>query len=599
MNFNYFLQLCFCSWCQIQSLLEAIFIEIASIFSVVYLVLNISCHLFMCYVFVLLLGLNVIISVIFFFLGIIFSIFCETFEILICYFFILLFSLDVIFALFFFESSNFSFLELFLNSVTSIISSIFSFNSSNYSFLDLFLVGLSSLFATLCFIDFSNYSFLDLFLVGLSSLFVKNDFSQKISLEMYPPLWSGKESYSILYLVFDSLFPELFNNLGFNICDLEFPGFGALNPRYLIGLCEYKSMYSFFDILLISLNLVSFKVSTPEMLYFEVLLGITTLKFSFFDLTVLSLYLFFIDFIEPPIRYISVELLILGILLYTIYSYFFGYFLVGLNFIYHYIPLSFQQPSSSAMEVLIEVYNFVMYFLIFIGFFVVFLLYRILSLYYTQFYRSKVHSNLKNFLVSRRALLIFKQFKHLGVLEFIWTLLPSIILFIISIPSFLLLFELDELLEPEITIKVIGHQWYWSYEGGILKVQENELVFSKFSFDSYMISEDDLADGQFRLLSVDNPIYLPTFTRIRLLVTADDVLHSWAVPSLGVKIDAVPGRLNQAPIYIIREGIFFGQCSEICGVNHGFMPIEVHAVSLHKYISLILSKEFLSFFLKD
>jgi len=171
---------------------------------------------------------------------------------------------------------------------------------------------------------------------------------------------------------------------------------------------------------------------------------------------------------------------------------------------------------------------------------------------------------------------------HGTVLEIVWTILPSTILLFIALPSFALLYSIDEIVDPAITIKVIGHQWYWSYE---YSDYSNSIVF-----DSYLIPEDDLELGQLRLLEVDNRLVLPVNTHIRVLVTAADVLHSWAVPSLGVKCDAVPGRLNQTNLYIQREGVFYGQCSEICGANHGFMPIVVEAVGLSEYVSWISNK---------
>jgi len=165
-------------------------------------------------------------------------------------------------------------------------------------------------------------------------------------------------------------------------------------------------------------------------------------------------------------------------------------------------------------------------------------------------------------------------FTHSSVLEISWTIFPTVILMIIAVPSFSLLYSLDELVDPAITLKVIGHQWYWSYEISDCVLSDNGV-----EFDSYMINTDELKSGTFRLLEVDNRITLPILTHIRLLITAADVLHSWAIPSFGIKVDACPGRLNQASLYIKREGLFFGQCSEICGVNHGFMPIVVKAVN--------------------
>ena len=145
---------------------------------------------------------------------------------------------------------------------------------------------------------------------------------------------------------------------------------------------------------------------------------------------------------------------------------------------------------------------------------------------------------------------------------------------------------MDEVIDPIITLKVIGSQWYWSYEySDNLEFSDEPLIF-----DSYMIQEDDLTIGQFRILEVDNRVVVPTNSHIRVLITASDVLHSWAIPSLGIKLDACPGRLNQTSMFIKREGVFYGQCSEICGVNHGFMPIVVEAVSLENYLTWLKNK---------
>jgi len=175
---------------------------------------------------------------------------------------------------------------------------------------------------------------------------------------------------------------------------------------------------------------------------------------------------------------------------------------------------------------------------------------------------------------------------HGTVIEVAWTVTPSLILMIIAVPSFALLYSMDEIVDPSITLKAIGHQWYWTYElSDYSENDENSIVF-----DSYMVPEDDLTLGQLRLLEVDNRVVLPIQTHVRVLVTAADVLHSWAVPSLGVKCDAVPGRLNQTSIFLQRPGVFYGQCSEICGVNHGFMPIVVEGVSLDEYITWLSNK---------
>nr|AGN52992.1 cytochrome c oxidase subunit II [Samia cynthia cynthia] len=164
------------------------------------------------------------------------------------------------------------------------------------------------------------------------------------------------------------------------------------------------------------------------------------------------------------------------------------------------------------------------------------------------------------------------------MIELIWTILPAITLIFIALPSLRLLYLLDELNNPLITLKSIGHQWYWSYEYS---------DFHNIEFDSYMISTNDLSLNSFRLLDVDNRIILPMNNQIRIMVTASDVIHSWTIPSLGVKVDANPGRLNQTNFFINRPGIFFGQCSEICGANHSFMPIVIESISIKNFINWI------------
>lgn len=159
---------------------------------------------------------------------------------------------------------------------------------------------------------------------------------------------------------------------------------------------------------------------------------------------------------------------------------------------------------------------------------------------------------------------------HNTMLEIVWTAVPIMILVAIATPSIKLLYFMDKNPDAEMTLKITGNQWYWSYEypnnGG-------------FEFDSYIVDEDDLKEGQPRLLTVDNEVVLPVDTDIRLLVTASDVIHSWAVPAFGIKIDTVPGRTNETWVRITKEGSYTGQCSELCGVNHAFMPIFVKAVS--------------------
>nr|YP_010372382.1 cytochrome c oxidase subunit II [Pseudemys concinna]YP_010372395.1 cytochrome c oxidase subunit II [Pseudemys peninsularis]UPA56064.1 cytochrome c oxidase subunit II [Pseudemys concinna]UPA56077.1 cytochrome c oxidase subunit II [Pseudemys peninsularis]WCD42323.1 cytochrome c oxidase subunit II [Pseudemys concinna floridana] len=158
--------------------------------------------------------------------------------------------------------------------------------------------------------------------------------------------------------------------------------------------------------------------------------------------------------------------------------------------------------------------------------------------------------------------------------EMIWTILPAIVLITIALPSLRVLYLMDEINNPHLTIKAMGHQWYWTYE---------YTDYENLEFDSYMIPTQDLPNGHFRLLEVDHRMVMPMESPIRMLISAEDVLHSWAVPSLGVKTDAVPGRLNQATFIVTRPGVFFGQCSEICGANHSFMPIVIESVPLQHF----------------
>lgn len=167
-------------------------------------------------------------------------------------------------------------------------------------------------------------------------------------------------------------------------------------------------------------------------------------------------------------------------------------------------------------------------------------------------------------------------------IETIWTIVPAIILVFLALPSLRLLYLTDEVRDPALTLKAIGHQWYWRYE---------YTDFSDIEIDSYIIPTQDLVAGEYRLLEVDNRIVLPIQTEIRVLVTAADVIHSWTVPALGVKVDAVPGRLNQLGFTINNPGIYYGQCSEICGANHSFIPITIEVVNIKSFINWISNFE--------
>jgi cytochrome c oxidase subunit 2 len=226
--------------------------------------------------------------------------------------------------------------------------------------------------------------------------------------------------------------------------------------------------------------------------------------------------------------------------------------------------IGFQNPASPIAAGIQDLHNDIFFFIVSVLIFVVWML----------------ANTIYDFHESRNP--IPSKIIHGTAIEIIWTLTPSLILMLIAFPSFALLYSIDEIVDPAITIKAIGHQWYWTYE---YSDYENNIVF-----DSYLIPEDDLEIGQLRLLEVDNRVVVPVDTHIRVIITAADVLHSWAIPSLGVKCDAVPGRLNQTSLFVQYEGVFYGQCSELCGVNHGFMPIVVEAVSLDEYVDWISNK---------
>lgn len=221
--------------------------------------------------------------------------------------------------------------------------------------------------------------------------------------------------------------------------------------------------------------------------------------------------------------------------------------------------IGFQTPASPSAEQLQVFHNdLLMWIITAITIFVTILLVVVIVLY------------------NKRANPKPKQFSHNVLIEVVWTVIPVIILLVIVIPSIKLLYFLDRTEVPDMTLKVTGHQWYWGYE-----YPDQDGI----NFNSYMIADDEIDAGkdQLRLLSTDNPIVLPINKNIQILVTAGDVIHSWAVPALGVKIDAVPGRLNETWMRITKPGVYYGQCSELCGKDHSYMPIEIHAVSEREF----------------
>nr|YP_009034365.1 cytochrome c oxidase subunit II [Solenostomus paradoxus]BAO84696.1 cytochrome c oxidase subunit II [Solenostomus paradoxus] len=219
----------------------------------------------------------------------------------------------------------------------------------------------------------------------------------------------------------------------------------------------------------------------------------------------------------------------------------------------HPSQLGFQDAASPVMEELLHFHDHALMIVFLISTFVLYIMIAMVSTTLTN-----------KFLLDSQEI------------EIIWTILPAIILILIALPSLRILYLMDEINDPHLTIKAVGHQWYWSYE---------YTDYEDLGFDSYMIPTQDLTPGQFRLLEADHRMVIPVESPIRMLISADDVLHSWTVPALGVKMDAVPGRLNQTAFITSRPGVFYGQCSEICGANHSFMPIVVEAVPLTHFES--------------
>jgi cytochrome c oxidase subunit 2 len=328
-----------------------------------------------------------------------------------------------------------------------------------------------------------------------------------------------------------------------------------------------------------------------------------------------------------------------------------------------YWEVGFIDPSTSFAESLIKLYNLVWSFLVLILVVVLTLLGRIIYLFnwnlkvQNNFFFNKIlyainysllnfglivndKNLIKKFILrlnqllngtldlniwynnyEKHEFLLIADLHEYKKLEFIWCVLPTLVLALIAGPSFSLVYSLDSSVNPEINIKVVGKQWYWVYsfdnvisstniennmieeldknidmyieESLIFKPVNNKFNFIlniekikktvSFNYDSVMINEDDLKEGMHRLLEVNNRLLIPVGVPIRFLITSTDVLHSWSLPSLGLKVDAVPGRLNQFIVEVKRPGIFYGQCSELCGPMHGFMPIVVQAVSFEEY----------------
>lgn len=237
--------------------------------------------------------------------------------------------------------------------------------------------------------------------------------------------------------------------------------------------------------------------------------------------------------------------------------------------------IGFQEPAVPTMEGIVTFHNHVMVLIFFIVFFVAWILLNLIYFF-------------SNFKKVKNAI-----FTHSNELEIIWTSVPALILVVLATPSFTLLYSMDELIDPVMNFKIIGHQWYWSYELSDYAFCGTRSEDNNFKYDCYMLVLDSLSldkKGYFRLLETNKRLLFPTETHLRLFVSAADVLHSWTVPSFGIKVDACPGRLNLANLFLNRIGLFFGQCSEICGINHGFMPISVLALDITQFNSYIVSK---------
>nr|YP_007474228.1 cytochrome c oxidase subunit II [Austinograea rodriguezensis]AEX32618.1 cytochrome c oxidase subunit II [Austinograea rodriguezensis] len=219
--------------------------------------------------------------------------------------------------------------------------------------------------------------------------------------------------------------------------------------------------------------------------------------------------------------------------------------------------LGFQDSASPLMEQLIFFHDHIMMIIVMI---ITFVGYMLSTIMFNSFINRYMLEN--------------------QTIEMIWTAIPAMILIFIALPSLRLLYLLDEVNNPSMTLKTIGHQWYWSYEYS---------DFLHMEFDSYMIPTNELKPSEFRLLDVDNRTVLPMNTQIRVIISAADVIHSWTVPALGVKADAIPGRLNQVSFLINRPGLYYGQCSEICGANHSFMPIVIESISTTSFLNWISS----------
>lgn len=274
------------------------------------------------------------------------------------------------------------------------------------------------------------------------------------------------------------------------------------------------------------------------------------------------------------------------------------------------LPLMFKDPCTALMENIIELHHIITFFLIFIVLLVLWLLIQVIDNFIfmkeinpikLNFIKLKkdVHldrskTNQLNFFVTYLYSLnsiLRLRFSENKILEGCWTFFPAVILVIISIPSFYILYLSEESITTYLTVKAIGYQWYWSYDYTDLfncwfQLKVGTLDLDDYIIESYMepVEYLNFDKGDFRLLETENILILPTNIHLRLIVTSMDVLHSFALPSLGIKIDAIPGRLNRMDLFLYRMGVFYGQCSEICGIGHGFMPICLYAISYLNFL---------------
>ena len=246
----------------------------------------------------------------------------------------------------------------------------------------------------------------------------------------------------------------------------------------------------------------------------------------------------------------------------------FALFIINNNIDYNDTPrpwgVYFQNSATPQMEALTELHDDILFYLVIILFAVGWVLTTVLKRY------SIAQLDIPS-----------KHLNHGTSVELIWTITPAVILILIAFPSFKLLYLMDEISDAPMAVLAEGHQWYWSYQYPDFLNSEHDFI----EFDSYLVPESDLEEGTLRMLEVDNRVIVPELTHVKFIITAADVIHSFACPSLGIKCDAYPGRLNQVSVYINREGTFYGQCSEICGVLHSSMPIVIESVSVEKFLA--------------